>query len=156
MALVELAERLRGEALALEEGPGLDAVVVDADLLVGVSDGDVEREVVAELVVLGEVEGGEAGVVDVEPEAVGAEDEPEDEDGEADGDDDGHDDLEYAAEDAPAAAAAKVDASAAPRAVVRRAALVRRRGRDRGAVEGPVQVRFLRHDGREGEKIEIR
>lgn len=106
----------RAEPLVLVDGPGLDAVVVDPDLLVGVADGDVEGEVVVEGVVIGEVELREVGVGDVELDAVGADYEPEDQNGQPHHDDGGHNELENKAEDAAAAAAERVAATA--RAVV--------------------------------------
>nr|GMD89721.1 hypothetical protein SOVF_158540 [Ipomoea batatas] len=79
VALVEGFEILGAKPLALVERGGFEVVVVDADALVGVADGEVEGEVVVEGAVGGgEVELGEGGVVHVEFDLVGAEDEPED------------------------------------------------------------------------------
>nr|GMD92050.1 vacuolar protein-sorting-associated protein 33 homolog [Ipomoea batatas] len=79
VALVERFEILGAKPLALVERGGFEVVVVDADALVGVADGEVEGEVVVEGAVGGgEVELGEGGVVHVEFDLVGAEDEPED------------------------------------------------------------------------------
>lgn len=113
MPLVKGRRRgVRAEPLVLVDGPGLDAVVVDPDLLVGVADGEVEGEVVVEGAVIGEVELGEVGFGDVELDVVGADYEPEDEKGQAHYDDGGHNELENKAEDAAAAAAEGVAATA--------------------------------------------
>lgn len=80
VSLVEGSESLGIETLILVVGVGLDAVVVNADPLIGVPDGDVKRQVVVEGVVVGGVvELGERGVRHVELDLVGAEEEPEDE-----------------------------------------------------------------------------
>lgn len=71
------------------EGVGLELVVVDADVAVRVADGEVDGDVVGELIAAGaggEVEGGYGGVGGVEFGLVGADDEPEDEDDQADED----------------------------------------------------------------------
>lgn len=112
VALVERGQLLGIEPGVLVDGPGLDAVVVDADPLVGVAYGDVDHEVVVEgAVVVGEVELREGSVVDVELDLVGAEDEPEDQGGEADDEEDGEDELEDEAEEAATAAAAATTAA---------------------------------------------
>lgn len=98
MALIERRQRRVPEPRTVVHGPGLDVVVVDADPLVGVADGHVEREVVLEVGVVGEVELGEVGSVDVGLDLVGAEDEPEDEDDDAENDDDGDEELDQGAE----------------------------------------------------------
>jgi len=108
--LVPLVKRRRSlgvESLALVVSVGLDAVVVDADALVGVPDGDVEGEVVVERVVGGgEVELGERGVGDAELHLVGAEEEPEDEDNQGHDDEEREEDLEDEAQKATEEAAA--------------------------------------------------
>lgn len=87
--------------------PGLDTVVADADLAVRVSDGDVNGESVAEVVVSVEVEFSERSVGDVELDYVyGSEDEPENKGGEAEDENDGEDYFEYEADEAAAAASA--------------------------------------------------
>ncbi|PON97413.1 LOW QUALITY PROTEIN: hypothetical protein TorRG33x02_068800 [Trema orientale] len=86
---------------------------VDADSLVGVSDGDVEEKFEAEGFV-----GGEGGVGDVELQLVGVDDDAEDGDGEAGEDNGGGDDDDEHSQAAEAAAAfaalAEAVASAAP------------------------------------------
>jgi len=67
----------------------LDAVVVDSEPLVGVSDRDVEGEVVVERVVGGVVELRQGGLGDVEFHHVGTDYEPEKEHGDANDDDHG-------------------------------------------------------------------
>jgi len=115
--LVERRQGNRAEPLILVKGPGLDAVVVNTDLLVRVPDGEVEGEVVVEGVVVGEVELREGGIRDVELDTVRADDEPKDEERQSHDDDGGHDELEDKAEDA-AAAAAEASAATAARAMV--------------------------------------
>ncbi|CAH9071589.1 unnamed protein product, partial [Cuscuta epithymum] len=114
--LVALVERrhvlVGGKPLTLVERRGFDRIVVDADPFVRVPDGHVDGEVVAEGVV-GEVELGEGGVVDVEFELVRAEDEPEHHRQHAQNDDGGADELADAIVDAAAEAADGVAASAA-------------------------------------------
>lgn len=111
--LVERRQIHRVKSLVLVVRIGLDGVVVYPNPLVGVSDGDVERHVVVERVVGGEIELRERGVCDVELEVVGAEDEPDDERGEANDYEDSEDDFENEAEDALAEAAEKAPAAAA-------------------------------------------
>jgi len=116
--LVPLVERRQFhgvKSLVLVVRIGLDGVVVYPNPLVGVSDGDVERHVVVERVVVGggEIEARERGVGDVELEVVGAEDEPDDEHGEANDYEDREDDFENETEDAVAEAAEKAPAAAA-------------------------------------------
>lgn len=77
MSLVERLKRRRIEPLTFIVSPSLDAIVVDTDLLVRVTDCDVEGEIVVEVVVFCEVELGEFSFCDVEFDLVGAEDEPE-------------------------------------------------------------------------------
>lgn len=61
---------------------GFDAVVVKANPSVGVSDGDVEREVVVEgVVIVGEIESGKRGISDGEFRLLRIEDEDEYEEG---------------------------------------------------------------------------
>lgn len=139
VSLVKRGESDRAEPLALIVGSGFDAIVVDAELLVRVSDGEVEGKVVVEVAVGGEVELSECGVCDVKLDTVRFNYEPEDEEGEAHEDDGGEDELEDEAEDATAATAE--GASAAADAFV--GALLRRDG---WAVIGAIQAcLFLRH-----------
>ncbi len=77
------------EPLVLIVGPGLDFVVVDSDLLVGVSDSDVEGKIVLEIVVFGEIELGQRGFIDIEVHFVGSEDQPKDENSKANNDNQG-------------------------------------------------------------------
>lgn len=113
MPLVERRQIYRVKSLAFVVRIGLDGVIVYADPFVGVSDGDVERHVVVERLVGGEVELRERRVGDVELEVVGAEDEPDDEGGEANDDEDSEDDFENEAENAVAEAAEKAPTAAA-------------------------------------------
>ena len=139
VSLVKRGESDRAEPLALVVGSGLDAIVVDAELLVRVSDGEVEGEVVVEVAVRGEVELGESGVGDVKLDAVRFNYEPEDEEGESHEDDGGEDELEDEAEDAAAAAAEGTSAAADALVGVPL-------GRDGWAVVGAIQAcLFLRH-----------
>lgn len=104
--LIKRLQRLRSEAPVLVVGIGLDAVVEDADFLVGVARGNVESEVVMKGVVGIEFESGEGGVGNVEVEHVyGTEYEPEDECRKAYNDDNGGYELEKEAQDTTAAAA---------------------------------------------------
>jgi len=137
VALVKRRQWDRTKPLALVNSCGFDAVVVDAELLVGVSDGEVEGEVVVEAAV-GEVELGKRGLGDMELDPVGFDYEPEDEEGQAHEDDCGHDQLEDEAEDAAAAAAE--GPTAAAKALV--GASLRRDG---WAIVGSIQALFLRH-----------
>lgn len=91
----------------------MDGVVVYANPLVGVSDGDVESQVVVKHVVVGDIELGERGVGDAELEVVGAEDEPDYESGEANDYDDGEDDFENKPTNALAEAAKQAATAAA-------------------------------------------
>ena len=84
VALIKRCQEHRTKPLAVKECIGFDAIVVYANLFVGVSDSDVEGEIVVEGGgVVDEVELGERGVGDIEVNPVGAKDEPEDEDGKA-------------------------------------------------------------------------
>lgn len=111
--LVERRQIHRAKSLAFVVNVGFDGVVVYANPLVGVSDGEVERHVVLERVGGVEIELRERRVGDVELEVVGAEDEPDDEDGEANDDEDSEDDFENEAENAIAEAAEKAPKAAA-------------------------------------------
>lgn len=112
VALIERSHVGDAEPLVLVEGPRLEAVVVHADFLVRVPDGEVELEIVVEDGVAGsEVELGQLGLGDVELDHVdGAEDEPEDKGGDAHDDEDRGDDFEEEFEEAAAAAVAAVAA----------------------------------------------
>jgi hypothetical protein len=90
VALVKRGKRLGAKPLAHIESVGFEAIVVNADPFVGVSDGDVESKIVVEhanvvvVVVVGDgVDLGERRVGDVKLDPAGAEDEPEGEDREA-------------------------------------------------------------------------
>lgn len=50
MSLIKRSQRFGGEALVLVINTGVEAVVVDADVFVRVADGEIEREVVVEVV----------------------------------------------------------------------------------------------------------
>ena len=89
MPLIKGCQKLRIEPLVLIVGPGLDFVVVDSDLLVGVSDSDVEGKIVLEIVVFGEIELGQRGFIDIEVHFVGSEDQPKDENSKANDDNQG-------------------------------------------------------------------
>lgn len=78
VALVEIRQELGPKPSILEQSPGLDAVVVDADLLVGIANGDVDGEVVVERVVGRQVELRQRGICHVELHLAGTEYEPED------------------------------------------------------------------------------
>lgn len=93
------------EPLVLVECPAFHSVIVDAELFVRVTSGEVEDKVVTEGVV-GVVELGEPGVGDVKLEGAWLDDEPEDEDSEADDDDEGDEELPEESEKAAAAASA--------------------------------------------------
>lgn len=82
MSLVESVNHDRVEPLSLVESPSLNTIVVDTDLLVRVTDGDVEGEIVLEVIVACDIELGQFSIGDVEVDTVRTEDEPEDEDGE--------------------------------------------------------------------------
>ncbi|PON70091.1 hypothetical protein PanWU01x14_082660 [Parasponia andersonii] len=109
------AERLAA-VVSVVVGGELD---VDADSLVGVSDGDVEEKFEVEGFVGGDViELGEGGVGDVELQLVGVDDDAEDGDDETGEDNGGGDDDDEHSQAAEAAAAfaalAEAVASAAP------------------------------------------
>ena len=72
----------------------MDGIVIYANPLVGVSDGDVEVQIVLEIVVGGEIELCQRGISDVEFEVVGANKEPEDDGGDANEDEDSEDQFE--------------------------------------------------------------
>lgn len=112
VALVKWGQGLGAKPLAHIESVGFDAIVVNADLFVGVSDGDVEIKIVVEHVVVGgggEVElGDQRRVGDMELDPAGVEDEPEDEDREACNDGNTPDELEKEIEKAAAVASAAV------------------------------------------------
>ncbi|GKU92350.1 hypothetical protein SLEP1_g6088 [Rubroshorea leprosula] len=133
--LIERCQLLGSEPLVLIVRVGLDAVVVDANFLVGVAHGDVEGEVVVEVVVGGEVELGKGGIRHVKLNYVGAEYEPEDEGSQTQDDDSSDYELDKEAQEAAAATARTM------------AVAVVGPGRwDGGAVVGPVQVgMFLCH-----------
>ena len=80
VALIKRCQKLCTKPLVLEEYTGFDVIIVYANLFVGVSDIDVESEIVVERVgVGGEVELCKRSVSDVKVDSVGAKDEPEDE-----------------------------------------------------------------------------
>ena len=80
VALIKRCQKLCTKPLVLEEHTGFDVIIVYANLFVGVSDIDVESEIVVERVgVGGEVELCKRSVSDVKVDSVGAKDEPEDE-----------------------------------------------------------------------------
>jgi len=122
LPLVKRRQRIDGETLAAVKRPGLDTVVVDPDVLVRVSDGEIQIQIVVEIGAGGvggvEVELGEGGVGDVELDPGRAEGEPEEEEDEAGGEEHGEEDLEEAVEDAAAEAAQGVAAASASWAVV--------------------------------------
>jgi len=103
VTLIKPGQLNRIETLILVVSPSLDLVIVDADALVGVSDGHVEGQVVVEGVAGGGVvELGERGVVHIEFNLVGSEYEPDYEEGNADDDEDGAQDLEHQTAEAAA------------------------------------------------------
>lgn len=146
VALEEGVEGREPEALAVEEGQRLDAVVVEADPLVGVAHRHVDREVVLEEGGVGgaERELGEGGRVDGGRDHLRAEDEVEDEREDPGGDEERDEDAAEAAEEPARQAlerAAQARRRAAPRPhLVPRAAAAgsrrRRRLRRRGGAEG--------------------
>jgi hypothetical protein len=83
--LVKRRQSIRTEPLVLVLRGGLDGVVVDSELLVGVSDWHVEGKVVVESSVFagGEIQLRERRLCDVELDVSGAEDEPKDEENKA-------------------------------------------------------------------------
>lgn len=107
-ALVEGRERGVAEALAVEERERLDGVVVEADALVGVADGDVDGEVVGERGGGGEGEAREGGGVGGGGDHVRAEEQVEDEDEDARGDEEGDEDAAEAAEEPARQALAEI------------------------------------------------
>ena len=146
--LVRLVEGIQFHGLkplALVECIGLDPIVVNPDPLVGVPDGHVEGQVVVEGVVgVGQVELSQLGVVCVELDLVGAEDQPQDQDDYAQDDDDGAEDLEDATEDAIAEAAAATAEGVATAAAAASGAVVVLWWWNGWAIIGSVQV-WLRH-----------
>jgi hypothetical protein len=102
--LVKRCQAFRIEPLVLVVRPGLDGVVIDSDLSVGVSDGDVDGKVVLQSVVAGKSELRERGVRDVELDVGGAEYEPKDESSKANDDNKGDYELQKEAKEAAAAA----------------------------------------------------
>lgn len=92
-----------GKSLALIESIGLDGIIVNPNPPVGVSDGHVESQIVVEGVVVvvgGEVKLSQGGVVGINLDLVGAEDEKQDEDDDPNSDENGAEDLEDATPDA--------------------------------------------------------
>lgn len=115
MSLVKRCQGVRIEPLVLVVRPGLDGFVIDSDLFVGISDGDVERKVVLESIVGSETELGERGIRDVKLDCInGAEDEPKDKDSKAKD----HNDGDYETEKKPKKAATRATAAATARPVV--------------------------------------
>ena len=85
VALIKRCQKLCTKPLVLEEYTGFDVIIIYANLFVGVSDIDVESEIVVEGVGVGVGVGGEVelckrSVSDVKVDSVGAKDEPEVED----------------------------------------------------------------------------
>lgn len=116
MALIKRCQKLCTKPLVLEEYTGFDVIIVYANLVVGVSDIDVESEIVVERVsVGGEVELCKRSVSDVKVDSVGAKDEPEDEDRNTYNDNNCANKFEKEANKAATATAAAI---AAARAVV--------------------------------------
>lgn len=68
MPLVEWSQTHRREPFFLVASNGFDAVVVYSHPLVGVSEGDVERQIIVERVVVG---GGSGGVVELSERGLG-------------------------------------------------------------------------------------
>ncbi|KNA08896.1 hypothetical protein SOVF_158540 [Spinacia oleracea] len=69
---------------SVESLPGVnricfDCIVIDSEASVRVSDAEVDGEIIVEIVVLGEVEGGERSIGGVDFDFLRADDEPEDE-----------------------------------------------------------------------------
>lgn len=146
MALVKLAQFRRTEPLAFVEGANLDVVVVDPDPPIRIPDGDIQSEIVVEVIVSsGEIELRESGVGGVELEEIRTENQPQEEDSNAEDDDDGDDDLTDAVEDAAAAAVAEAAETAAAAAAVAAAGAVvgLGGGRNGRAVVGSVEMRLV-------------
>lgn len=80
MSLIERRDVSGAESLVSVVSTDLNLVVVDADSLVWVADREIEVEIVVEVAVVVriEAESVQIGVVDVEFDGVGTEDEPED------------------------------------------------------------------------------
>ncbi|CAL9054937.1 unnamed protein product [Musa banksii] len=103
VVLVEGRERRRLQQNPVVEGGNHQGVIVDADALVGVAEGEADGEVEEEGGgVVGEAERHELGLLDGRPGEARVENEPPDQDDEAEGDDE----LNKAAEEFAAAAAA--------------------------------------------------
>lgn len=94
VSLIKWCQTHRIKSLAFIISTGLDGIVIYANPLVGVSDGDVEVQIVLEIVVGGEIELCQRGISDVEFEVVGANKEPEDDGGDANEDEDSEDQFE--------------------------------------------------------------
>ena len=130
MVLIERRQILRVEPNILIQRPGFDAVVVDAEPLVRVSDGDVESEIIMESIA-GVVELGEGCVGDMEFDLVGTNDEPEHNTEKGDYDEEGYKDFADTAADAvKEAAATPPNAAAAIAAAVAFGVVVGFRGWD--------------------------
>lgn len=115
MPLIKLAQIHRTEPLIFVERINLNNVVVDPDSPIRISDGDIQSEVVMEVVIVrrGEIELRERGVGGVELEEIWTEDEPQEKDDNAEEDDEGDDDLTDEVEDTSAAAVAEASETAA-------------------------------------------
>lgn len=104
VALVEGSEGHRIERDRVVECVGLQMVVEDANLSIGVANGDVEGEMVGEGRVV-VVELSEGGLGDMEFDEVGTNKEPEHESGDGESDDDGDEQIEKAGEETAATTA---------------------------------------------------
>lgn len=145
MPLVKLAQIHRTEPLIFVEGVNLNSVVVDPDPPIRISGGDIQSEIVMEVVIVrrSEIELRERGVGGVELEEIWTEDEPQEEDSNAEDDDDGDDDLTDEVEDTAAAAvaeAAETAATAAAAVAAARAVVGLGGGRNGRAVVSSIEM----------------
>jgi len=108
MPLIKRCQTLGTKPLVIIVSPNLYRIVVDTDLLVGVSGSDGDGKVVLESVVGREIELGKRGFRGVEFQVGGAEDKPKDENSKAN--DDNQRDYEF--QKAGTAAAASATAGA--------------------------------------------
>lgn len=160
MPLVKLAQIHRTEPLRFVEGANLDVVVVDPDPPIRISGGDIQSQIVVEVIISsGEIELRKRGIDGMELEEIRTEDQPQEEHNNADEDDDGDDDLTDEIDDTTAAAvaeAAETTAAAASSVAAGGAVVGLGGGRNGRAVEGSVEMRLpIGHCRRERGELSV-
>lgn len=142
MPLVKPSQIHRTEPLIFVKRANLDIVVVDPDPPVWISHGDIQSEIVMQVVVRGcEIELRESGVGGVKLKEIWTEDEPQEETGNGDENEESDDDLTDQIEDTAADAVAEAAKTAAAGVAAAAGAVVGfGRGRNGRAVVGSVEV----------------